>query len=249
MKIAAIQHDIAWENPEENFAQLSPLIEKAADQGALLIVLSELFSTGFSMNTEHISEPPDGPSTNFLVKHAKELGVWVCGSAPILSSGNDLPHNCLVLANPDGDVLKYDKKHLFTFAEEDQHYVGGSLPLTINIEGTRCTFFVCFDLRFARDFWDLAPTTDLFVVIANWPETRRDHWKSLLKARAIENQSFVLGVNRIGEGDGLTYSGDSSLFNPLGEILAEAENYQTHTFFYEIEPSTVAAIRSAFPFR
>ena len=249
MKVAAIQHDIVWENPEENFTHLSPLIEKAAGKGARLIVLSELFSTGFSMNTSYISEPPDGPSTDFLVKHAKELGVWVCGSAPIRTSGNDLPYNCLVLVNPDGDVLTYKKKHLFTFAGEDQHYADGSLPLTINIEGTRCTFFVCFDLRFAPDFWDLAPTTDLFVVVANWPEARRDHWKSLLKARAIENQSYVLGVNRVGEGDGLTYSGDSRLLSPLGEILIEAENYQTHTLFCEIEPSSVAEIRSAFPFR
>ncbi len=249
MKIAAVQHDIVWEKPEENFALLSPLIKEAAHGGARLVVLSELFSTGFSMNTDRICEPLDGPSTSFLIEHAMDLGVWVCGSAPILSSQSDLPHNCLVLVNPDGDVQRYEKTHLFNFAGEDQHYAAGSSPLTVNIEGARCTFFICFDLRFAPDFWDLAPTTDVFVVVANWPEVRRRHWKSLLKARSIENQAYVLGVNRVGEGDGLSYSGDSRLYDPLGETLGGIEAHQVQILFGDIEPSAVAEVRSDFPFR
>ena len=249
MKVAAIQHDIVWEQPEKNFSLLSPLIEQAAGDGARLIVLSELFSNGFSMNTKHISETLDGASTQFLIQQATELGVWICGSVPILSRGNDLPHNSLVLADPGGNTLRYEKKHLFGYAGEDKHYVGGSTPLTVEVEGVRCSFFICFDLRFGPDFWDIAAATDVFIVVANWPEVRRNHWKALLKARAIENQAFVLGVNRIGEGDGLTYSGDSRLYGPMGNTISKTSKNETQILLSDIEPSTVTKVRSDFPFR
>ena len=168
---------------------------------------------------------------------------------PILSKGNDLPHNSLVLADPDGNTLRYEKKHLFGYAGEDKHYVQGSAPLTVEVEGVRCSFFICFDLRFGPEFWDIATSTDMFIVVANWPEARRNHWKSLLKARAIENQAFVLGVNRIGEGDGLTYSGDSRLYGPMGKTISKANKHENQILLSDIEPSTVAKVRSDFPFR
>ena len=249
MRVAAIQHDIVWEQPDKNFSLLAPFIQKAAGDGARLIVLSELFSNGFSMNTQHISEPVDGDSTQFLIEQATELGVWICGSVPILSESNDLPHNSLVLADPDGNTHRYDKNHLFAYAGEDKHYAGGSAPLTVNLEGVRCSFLICFDLRFGPDFWDIAAATDVFIVVANWPEVRRNHWKSLLKARAIENQAFVLGVNRIGEGNGISYSGDSRLYGPMGRIISKANKYETQILLSDIEPSTVTKVRSDFPFR
>ena len=249
MRVAAIQHDIVWEQPDKNFSLLAPFIQKAAGDGARLIVLSELFSNGFSMNTQHISEPVDGASTQFLIEQATELGVWICGSVPILSENNDLPHNSLVLADPDGNTHRYDKNHLFEYAGEDKHYAGGSTPLTVDLEGVRCSFLICFDLRFGPDFWNIASATDAFIVVANWPEVRRNHWKSLLKARAIENQAFVLGVNRVGKGDGLSYSGDSRLYNPLGETIGKAEKNEVQILLCDIDPSTVASVRSDFPFR
>ena len=167
MRVAAIQHDIVWEQPDKNFSLLAPFIQKAAGDGARLIVLSELFSNGFSMNTQHISEPVDGASTQFLIEQATELGVWICGSVPILSESNDLPHNSLVLADPDGNTHRYDKNHLFAYAGEDKHYAGGSAPLTVNLEGVRCSFLICFDLRFGPDFWNIASATDAFIVVAN----------------------------------------------------------------------------------
>ena len=163
------------------------------------------------------------------------------------SKGNDLPHNSLVLADPDGNTLRYEK-NTFGYAGEDKHYVQGSAPLTVEVEGLDVVFS-CFDLRFGPEFWDIATSTDIFIVVANWPEARRNHWKSLLKARAIENQAFVLGVNRIGEGDGLTYSGDSRLYGPMGKTISKANKHENQILLSDIEPSTVAKVRSDFPFR
>ena len=142
----------------------------------------------------------------------------------------------------------YAKKHLFTFAKEDNHYVPGHETLTLNIAGTAVSFFICFDLRFAPDFWDLAPATDLYVVIANWPKTRAHHWKSLLTARAIENQAYVMGVNRVGSGGGISYSGDSRLIDPLGDEVVVANSAATEIIVGEVSSSVVSEVRSQYPF-
>ena len=141
------------------------------------------------------------------------------------------------------EILEIREKTPFGYAGEDKHYVQGSAPLTVEVEGVRCSFFICFDLRFGPEFWDIATSTDMFIVVANWPEARRNHWKSLLKARAIENQAFVLGVNRIGEGDGLTYSGDSMA---LGKTISKANKHENQILLSDIEPSTVARFVQTF---
>ncbi len=233
---------------EANFFNLQPMIQEAIEKGAELIVLTELFSTGFSMNTFHTAELQDGPSTSFLVEQARQTGVTICGSVPSLKPSSQNPQNCLVVAHPDGSVDRYAKKHLFTFAEEDKHYEAGSTNLTLEIKDLTMSFFVCFDLRFAPDFWDLAKETDLFIVVANWPETRSDHWKSLLRARAIENQSYVLGVNRVGDGDGIKYSGDSCLINPLGESIATASPNTPTVLMGDVDKQVVVETRQRFPF-
>ena len=248
MKVAAVQHRIAWEDPGANFAALVPKIDAAAEAQAQFIALTEMYSNGFSMNTSVIAEPVDGPSTAFLVEQAERTGAWICGSVPEQGAGLSLPHNCLVLAGPDGTVHRYAKKHRFAFAGEDQHYTAGSDLLTVDLHGVAVSLFVCFDLRFAPDFWHLAPRTDLYVVVANWPAARREHWMALLRARAIENQAYVLGVNRVGDGGGLHYSGDSRIIDPLGELIAEAPVDDEALLVADIDPAVVADVRTRFPF-
>ncbi len=184
MRVAGIQHDIVWEQRDANFAHLAPMIEHAAKGGARLVVLTEMFSTGFSMASDRIAEDERGPSTKFLQQQAARAGIWLCGSIPVRAEGRARPANRLVLAGPDGSTHFYDKIHPFTYSGEHERYEAGDAFLTVDIEGVRVSFFVCYDLRFADEFWGLAPTTDCYVVVANWPEVRRNHWRTLLRARA-----------------------------------------------------------------
>lgn len=246
MKIAALQTDIAWEDPAENHRRVAPAISAAAGAGARLVVLPEMYACGFSMETERIAEPEDGPSTDFLRERAAEHGVWVCGSVPTRSTGATRPFNTLVLAGPGGEIHRYHKIHPFTFAKEDEHYEAGSEFVTVDIEGLRTTLFVCYDLRFADEFWATARDTDCYLVVANWPERRRHHWTTLLRARAIENQAYVVGVNRVGTGGKLTYTGDSMIVDPWGEILAAGAKAET-TLLAEVDPAVVADARKTFP--
>lgn len=246
MKIAAIQSDIAWEDPAANFERLRPWVAAAAAAGARLCVLPEMFACGFSMATERIREPPGGPSTRFLEEQAQQHGLWICGSIPELPHGAGRPYNTLVLASPRGPVIRYRKIHPFSFAREHEHYAAGADHVTVDIEGLRCTLFVCYDLRFADEFWATAHQTDAYLVVANWPERRRRHWTALLRARAIENQAYVVGVNRVGHGNGLDYSGDSQMIDPWGEILAAAAGSET-MLLADLKPEVVRDAREKFP--
>ena len=189
MKIAALQFDMAWENPEANFPRLETWISGAAELGARLVVLPEMFACGFSMNTARIAEDVNGPSTRFLVETAAKHRLWLAGSLPEKEPQAERPTNTLVLAGPDGQIHRYHKIHPFTYADEHLHYEAGTDFVQVEIEGLRVTLFICYDLRFADEFWATAEQTDAYVVVANWPETRRHHWTTLLAARAIENQA------------------------------------------------------------
>lgn len=247
MRVAAIQSDIVWEDPEANFERLRPWVTAAAAAGARLVVLPEMFACGFSMATERVRETPDGPSARFLAEQANQHGLWICGSIPEVTEGGSRPYNTLVLASPGGQVLhRYRKIHPFSFAGEHEHYGAGDLHVTVDIEGLRCTLFVCYDLRFADEFWGRAHDTDAYIVVANWPERRRRHWTTLLQARAIENQAYVVGVNRVGHGSGVDYSGDSRIIDPWGEILAAAAGGET-MLLADIKPSAVQDARDKFP--
>ena len=247
MKVAAIQHDTVWEDREANFARLAPMIERAAANGARLAVLTEMFATGFSMATERIAEPIDGPSANFLVEQAAAHEVWVCGSIPERARGAERPSNCLVIAGPDGTVRRYRKIHPFTYGNEHERYAAGHEHLTVTVEGVRVSFFVCYDLRFADEFWTLADRTDCYVVVANWPAPRRDHWRTLVRARAIENQAYVVAVNRVGTGGGLEYAGDSAVIGPFGEVIVEG-SAEEEVMIADVDPQVVAATRARYPF-
>jgi predicted amidohydrolase len=247
VRLGLVQHDIVWEDPPANFARLAPMIARAAAQGAGLVVLTEMCTTGFSMATDRIAEAPGGPSTRFLAEQAATHSVWVCGSLPIRVDGADLPYNRLVLASPDGALHHYDKIHPFSYAREHERYAAGSEHVTVVVDDLRVSLFVCYDLRFADEFWAVAAGTDCYVVVANWPEARRDHWRTLLRARAIENQAFVAGVNRVGSGGALEYCGDSALVGPFGEVVAEAGDAET-LLVVDASPDRVAQVRESYPF-
>lgn len=246
VRIAGLQTDIVWESPGDNFARLRPQIAAAKAAGADLVVLPEMYATGFSMQTDRIAELADGPSQAFIVEQAQQHHCWVCGSIPERAAADQRPFNTLVLAGPDGQTHRYRKIHPFSFAKEDEHYNAGREFLTVSVGPLRVTFFVCYDLRFADEFWTTAQQTDCYVVIANWPERRRHHWTTLLSARAIENQAYVVGVNRVGEGSGLTYTGDSRVIDPWGEVLASAARRPT-MMLADVDPAVVAHARKSFP--
>lgn len=246
MRVAAIQSDIIWENPAANFERLATKIEAAKHAGARLVLLPEMFACGFSMNAEAICEAPDGPTAAFLVQQASRHGVWVAGTFPQRSGAGAKPTNHLCLVGPQGQRHGYDKIHPFTFAGEHEHYQAGDRFVTVEVEGLRCTLFVCYDLRFADEFWATASATDAYLIVANWPEKRREHWRTLLRARAIENQAYVVGVNRIGEGNGLQYAGDSAVIDPWGATLAEGSKDET-ILLAELDAQRVADARKKFP--
>ena len=251
MRIAAVQHDIVWNDRDANFTRLAPMVAAAAAGGAGLVLLTEMFSTGFVVDGTLRGEPEGGPSSQFLATQAAKHRMWVCGSCAEIPAGSDpkdtRPANSFVLAGPDGTVHRYHKVHPFTYGGEADHFRAGSRLLQLEIEGVRVSPLVCYDLRFADEFWQLALTTDVYLVPANWPEGRRNHWMSLLQARAIENQAYVVGCNRVGEGGGLKYVGDSRIVDPLGELLATGSQHET-ILFADIEPATVAATRDRFRF-
>jgi len=245
MRIAAVQHDIVWEDRDANFARLAPQVARAVGAGAELVLLTETFSTGFSM-TPGIGEPEGGPSSQFLAAQAAEHGVWVAGTCPEIDTDGELPYNSFVLAGPDGTAHRYRKLH--PFASERDRFRSGEGPVTVQVGDLRVTPFICYDLRFADVFWQAGPGTDVFLVPANWPSARRHHWTTLLQARAIENQAYVVGGNRVGSaGDGTEHTGDSRIISPMGELLATASGVET-IVLADVDPAAVAATRDRFRF-
>ncbi len=246
MKVAAVQHDIVWEDAEATRKRLVPLVAQAAAAGARLIALTEMYATGFSMHPERIAEDEGGPNEQFLGDQAREHGAFVVGS--IAQYGPDgRARNVAVLAGPDGTLHRYAKIHPFSFAGEHERYAAGREFCTVDVEGLRVSLFVCYDLRFADEFWALARDTDLYVVVANWPVPRREHWRALLRARAIENQAYVLGVNRVGAAKELEHTGDSAIVDPLGNTLGEASLVET-VLVTDVSAERVSEVRARFPF-
>lgn len=250
MKVAAVQHDIVWEDAEATRRHVAPMIAQAADAGARLITLTEMYATGFSMRPERVAEDEGGPNETFLLEQAAEHDAYLIASIAQRSQDGRYRNNA-VLAGPDGSVQRYAKIHPFSYAGEHEHYAAGTQHLTVRIGDLRVTPFVCYDLRFADEFWAVAGDTDLYVVPANWPRTRREHWRALLRARAIENQAYVVGVNRVGnahDGDReIPHAGDSAIIDPMGTVLSEASEVET-VLVADVEPGTVRAVRQRFPF-
>jgi len=247
MRVAVIQHDIVWADRDANFEALAPSIADAAQNGAQLVVLSEMFSTGFVVDRDDIGEPTGGSSSQFLSRMAQVHNITICGSCPETQPDDPRPFNSLVVARPDRKFDRYSKIHPFTYGGEDKHFRAGSSFNTVLVNGVRISLFVCYDLRFADEFWALAHDTDAYIIPANWPESRREHWMSLLTARAIENQAYVIGCNRVGDGGKLHYAGDSRIIDPLGIVISDAGD-KPNIIYADIVASHVAAVREKFPF-
>jgi omega-amidase len=244
MRLALVQMDIAWEDVAENHRRASRHLESAKAGGARLAILPEMFSTGFSMDAARIAQLPGGPSERFLREEARRLDLWILASVP--EQGEPAPRNMAMLVSPAGEVVRYAKIHPFSYAGEHRVYAAGDRVVTADVEGVRVTPLVCYDLRFPEPFRTAAAETDLFVVVANWPDQRREHWRALLRARAIEDQAYVAGVNRSGDGNGLHYAGDSAVIAPLGETLVEADDSE-QVVFADVEPEVVKKLRTRFP--
>jgi len=216
--------DITWEDKSANFEKVTGLLRQAAPEPNSLVVLPEMFATGFSMNTVTIAEPYGGDTEQFLSRMAKEHAIYLIGGAA-MRSNHGRPQNKALVFGPKGDLIGfYAKMRPFSPGGESEHYAAGEHPTAL--KWAECTFapFVCYDLRFPELFRLVASTRrpELFVVIANWPEKRITHWVRLLQARAIENQAYVVGVNRVGQDPFYSYSGRSLILDYNGEILADA---------------------------
>ena len=248
MQVAAVQHDIVWEDRAATLERIGPLVASAVEDGARLVLLPEMFAVGFSMATERIEEPVDGPTVRWLAEQAAAHGAWIGGSVPERAPGAALPSNVFVLCGPAGERHRYAKRHPFSYGGEADRFAAGHESSTVDVDGLRVTPAVCFDLRFADHFWERAEGTDCYVVVASWPARRMAHWRPLLVARAIENQAYVVGVNRVGTaGDGTGHLGGSCVIDPWGEVVADAGDGEA-VVLAEVDPDVVAATRTRYPF-
>ena len=262
INITTIQTNLAWENKELNLAMFGEKIRNLPSK-AEIVVLPEMFSTGFSMNPHQFAETMEGPTIQWMKTLALEKRIILTGS--MIASENETYYNRLIWMLPNGQFGYYDKRHLFAFAGEDKHYSAGSKRLIASVKGWRINLQVCYDLRFpvwarqsesSLEAVNVPPGErlnkgaeyDLLIYVANWPERRIHAWKTLLQARAIENQCYVAGVNRVGnDGNNIYHSGDSMIVDPLGEILytkSHDEDIQTTI----LDKTKLDEIRARLPF-
>lgn len=243
LRVAVLQTALVWQDAAANRRHFSEQFSQLTDVD--LVVLPETFNSGFSMQSELIAETMQGDTVLWLVQQAELYQFAICGSLAIRTYTGIC--NRLVFVQPDGRIDYYDKRHLFRMGAEHQHYVAGTRRQIVNYKGFRLNLQICYDLRFpvfARNQGDY----DVLIYVANWPAARRHVWRTLLAARAIENQAYVLGCNRVGlDGNALTYSGDSIVLNYLGEPLAEAAEGQEAVLLARLELSALQQGRHKFP--
>jgi omega-amidase len=244
LKISLIQMDIAWEQPARNRELLGTKIAELRGKQHV-IVLPEMFNTGFTLKAEQWAEPINGETITWMQEQARQSRSILTGSLIVKEEGKY--YNRLVWVLPDGSVAHYDKRHLFSYAGEQVDFEPGEKRVIARVNGWKICLQICYDLRFpvwARN----TDEYDILLYVANWPEKRNYAWETLLSARAIENMSYVIGVNRVGEdGNGHQYIGNSSIYSPLGGLIAKAgpgEEIITHT----LDHSQITDNRSKFPF-
>lgn len=224
LKVTFIQANLHWENSEENlqlFSQKISSIQEKTD----LIVLPEMFSTGFTMNNKAMAERMNGKTVEWMKKMAKEKNCVLTGSIIIEENGHY--YNRLIWMRADGTYETYDKRHLFRYANEQDHYTAGNKKLITELNGWKICPLICYDLRFPVWIRNRNNEYDVLLFVANWPERRNYPWKTLLMARAMENQCYVVGVNRIGnDGNAIYHSGDSAAINFKGEIISKTKPHE-----------------------
>ena len=241
LKITLIQPDLIWESKPANLAKISGLIDDL--ESTDLIVLPEMFATGFSMNVKELAEEMNGPTVQWMMQQASRLNVAIAGS--LIIREKKAVYNRLILVSPDQTFQCYDKRHLFSMGEEHLHFSSGNKRITANLKGWKIRLLICYDLRFpvwSRNHDDY----DLLLYAANWPSARHHVWKNLLVARALENQCYCIGVNRIGnDGIGLLYLGDSAFISPRGDASWLGDNETVRTFTLSRED--LLSFRQKFP--
>lgn len=243
MKLTVVQTDIFWEDKTRNLERLGEIIA-SVPSGTDIVILPEMFNTGFSMNTAELSETPRSVTFEWMKSISEKGNFSVCGSY-IIREGSRFFNRWVFVSERD-DIYTYDKRHLFSPGNEDKSFTPGKKRVVFDYRGFRICPNICYDLRFpvwSRNRNDY----DLLINSANWPESRRDVWTTLLKARAIENQCYVAGANRIGtDGEGLKYFGDSLILNPRGEIIASGDSYTENLVSGEIKIAELESFRSKF---
>ncbi|MBC7805799.1 MAG: carbon-nitrogen family hydrolase [Akkermansiaceae bacterium] len=248
--VHACQMDIVWEDKPANFARVAARLTGVDPVPGSLVVLPEMFATGFSMNARAVAEDiQTGVTAGFLSGLARQYGCYVLGGV-VTRTGDDRPRNEAVVFDPSGALAgRYAKMYPFTPGGEGAHYAAGDAPVVWEIGGLRVAPLICYDLRFPEVFREATNRgAETFVVIASWPVARAHHWDTLLRARAIENQAYVVGVNRVGTDPvPLTYPGRSIIVDPSGAVLAEA-SYQETVLSATLDPRFVASYRRELPF-
>lgn len=239
LNVALIQSGLFWEDRQANYDHFEQLIRQLPDK-VQLAVLPEMFSTGFSMDPERLAEPAEGPSLSIMKEWAVKYQLAVTGSAMVEDEGQY--YNRLFFVFPDESFRSYNKRHLFTMAGEHKHFSPGRDKLILDYAGCRIAPMICYDLRFPvwcrnQEHYDVS------IFVANWPETRIAQWRTLLQARAIENQVYVLGVNRVGkDGNNMAHTGHSAIISPNGDLLQEAA-YDDSILIHTLKAEELVKIR------
>lgn len=250
MNFTLIQTDLVWENKEKNLTHLESKLEDKLIKPKSIVILPEMFSTGFSMKPEKLAEKINGPTIGWMKKISREKNIILTGS--LIIRENDQFYNRLIWMQPDGNFACYNKAHLFAYAEEDKHYQAGNRRVIVSVNEWKILLLICYDLRFpvwARQQITKDPEFDAIIYVANWPESRIENWKTLLQARAIENQCYTIGVNRVGkDGHDILHNGKSMITGPDGKIIYEAPDYQEIIHPIELDKKKLELFRQKNPF-
>jgi omega-amidase len=245
LKITTFQAYLFWENIDKNLQNLGLRLSGIREKTDL-IVLPEMFNTGFSMNTAELAEEMEGKTMTWMHDQARKFECVITGSLIIKENGKF--YNRLIWMRPDGTYEKYDKRHLFGLGKEDDFYTAGKDKLIVELNGWKICPAICYDLRFPVWLRNKNPEYDLLLVVANWPEKRSLHWRTLIPARAVENLSFVVGVNRVGhDGNEIYHSGDSMCIDPNGKTVYYKPNDED-LYTFSISKDDVVKARRQFPF-
>ncbi|MDB5118461.1 MAG: amidohydrolase [Mucilaginibacter sp.] len=245
LKITLFQGYLFWEKIDKNLQNIALRLSGIREK-TNLIILPEMFNTGFSMNAEELAEPMNGKTMQWMHKIAKQYDCVITGSLIITENGNY--YNRLIWMKPDGTYSHYDKRHLFALGKEHQTYTAGTNKLIVELKGWKICPVICYDLRFPVWLRNVGTTYDLLLIVANWPERRALHWRTLIPARAVENQTYVIGVNRVGhDGNEIYHSGDSTCIDPNGNVVYYKRD-EEDVYTFTIIADEVAKARRAMPF-
>jgi len=249
LTITGIQTMLHWENPAANLNMFEEKIKSISDKTEI-VALPEMFNTGFSMNPGKLAETMEGETVQWMKRIAAQKKIILTGSMIIEERGKYF--NRLIWMLPNGQYGVYDKRHLFAYAGEDKEFAPGTKRLIASVKGWRVNLLVCYDLRFPvwarQQIQEDGPEFDLLIYVANWPEKRILAWKTLLQARAIENQCYVVGVNRIGhDGNNIYHSGDSMVVDPMGEIIY-TKAHKEDIFTVTLQKDKLEEVRTKLPF-